>query len=148
MKIEKATEKDLPQILQLQHLAYRSEAALVNNYSIQPLTQTLKDLRQEYERSTVLKAIENDRIVGSIRGYPQDKTLHIGKLMVHPHFRRQGIGSALLQAIESLYPNNRYELFTSSYSVNNITMYAKHGYQEFQRKPYFNDILFVYMEKS
>jgi hypothetical protein len=41
IKIEKAQLQDLELILQLQYTAYQSEAELVGDYTIQPLTQTL-----------------------------------------------------------------------------------------------------------
>jgi hypothetical protein len=39
MKIEKANYEDLAEILDLQKLAYQSEAQILNDYSIQPLNQ-------------------------------------------------------------------------------------------------------------
>ena len=40
IQIEKAIETDLDEILNLQRLAYQSEAILLNNFSIPPLMQT------------------------------------------------------------------------------------------------------------
>ena len=41
MNIEKAEREDLQEILDLQYLAYQSEARLLNNMDIPPLKQTL-----------------------------------------------------------------------------------------------------------
>jgi predicted NUDIX family phosphoesterase len=49
MKIERALIEDAPAILALQKLAYQSEARIHNDYSIQPLTQTLDELGSEFE---------------------------------------------------------------------------------------------------
>jgi len=50
MEIIKADFEDLPKILDLQKLAYLSEAKIHNNYSIQPLLQTLDELEMEFEK--------------------------------------------------------------------------------------------------
>jgi len=48
MEIKKAIYEDLVEILDLKKLAYHSEAELLNDYSIQPLTQTLTELQNEF----------------------------------------------------------------------------------------------------
>lgn len=115
MIIEKAEKKDLHIILDLQYLAYQSEAKLYNNPNIPPLSQTLDEVESEYQKGIVLKAVdENNSIIGSVRAYYDKGTVYIGKLMVHPQKQGQGIGTQLLQAIENEFPKQRYELFTSS----------------------------------
>ena len=44
MEIIKVNFEDLPKILDLQKLAYLSEAKIHTNYSIQPLSQTLDEI--------------------------------------------------------------------------------------------------------
>ena len=51
IQIEKAIETDLNEILNLQRLAYQSEAILLNNFSIPPLMQTLEEVQQEFARN-------------------------------------------------------------------------------------------------
>ena len=41
----------------------------------------------------------------------------------------------------------RYELFTSTRSVDNIRLYQRNGYKEFDRKAVNNELIFVFMEK-
>ena len=78
-KITKASEEDLQEILDLQHLAYQSEAALFGRQDIQPLTETLDELAEEYKAGTDLKMTdENGKIIGSVRGKEADGTLYIG----------------------------------------------------------------------
>jgi hypothetical protein len=55
MAILEAAQNDLPKILGLQKSAYLSEAKLLNNYSIQPLAQTLEELEKELSRGVILK---------------------------------------------------------------------------------------------
>ena len=147
-KIVRAVREDLPEILELQHLAYISEAELFGNYNIQPLTETIEELTAEYNVGTVLKMTdENGKIIGSVRGREEKGTLYIGKLMVHPDHRRKGYGKRLVTCIEESFPGRRYELFTSTRSVNNIRMYESLGYKQFDVRDVDDELKFVYLEK-
>jgi len=85
MRILKAQYEDLQIILELQFLAYQSEAELLNNYEIPPLKQTISEIRKEYEKGVILKAVDAcDKIIGSVRAYREYGTTYIGKLIVHP----------------------------------------------------------------
>ena len=146
--IKEAEKSDLCEILELQYLAYQSEARLFNDPDIPPLKQTLSDLESEFRKGVILKAFdENNVINGSVRGYCDNKTLYIGKLMVHPNRQRQGIGTKLLLDIEKRFPDHRYELFTSTRSEKNIALYKRLGYNIFDEKRVTEELSFVYLEK-
>ncbi|MGN0480450.1 MAG: GNAT family N-acetyltransferase [Lachnospiraceae bacterium] len=149
MNIEKAERKDLQKILDLQYLAYQSEAKLFNNMDIPPLKQTLEEVFDEYQKGIILKALDEEgKIIGSVRGYLEDGTVHIGKLMVHPQEQGKGIGTKLLVRIEEEFPDCRYELFTSTKSKRNIELYEKLGYKVFAEKKITEELRFVYLEKD
>ena len=92
--------------------------------------------------------IIDNKIIGSVRAKEQNGTVYIGKLMVHPDHRRRGYGSQLLSEIESYFPDKRYELFTSTRSIDNIRLYQKMGYTIFDRKAVNDQLQFVYLEKQ
>ncbi len=147
-KIIRAGFEDLPEILKLQYLAYQSEAALFGSKDIPPLKETLEEVQEEYKKGTVLKLVtDEEEIIGSVRAYEKDGTAYIGKLMVHPDHRCKGYGNMLLKEIEKYFPGKRYELFTSTRSVDNIRLYEKNGYKIFDRKEIDAELVFVYMEK-
>ena len=149
MTIQEVEKKDLQQILDLQYLAYQSEAQLLNNPNIPPLKQTIEELEMEFESNIMLKVIdESDVIIGSVRACSQNGTLYIGKLIVCPEFQRQGIGTKLLKEIERICPSERYELFTSSKSVGNIKLYERIGYNIFDEKDVSDNLKFIYLEKK
>lgn len=145
--IIKAEKEDLKEILDLQYLAYQSEAALFGNKDIPPLKETLDEVIEEYNKGIVLKMITDDRIIGSVRAFEKDGTAYIGKLMVHPDHRRKGYGKKLLLEIENYFPGKRYELFTSTRSKDNIRLYESAGYRSFSQKAVDDELIFVYMEK-
>lgn len=148
MLIKAAENEDLQEILDLQYLAYQSEAKLFNDPDIPPLRQTLSELENEFQQGVILKAVdENNVIIGSVRAYMNNRTVYIGKLMVHPQKQRQGGGTKLLDAIEKEYPGKRYELFTSTRSKKNIALYERSGYKIFDEKAITNELKFVYLEK-
>lgn len=148
MIIKKADQDDLVKILQLQYIAYQSEAALFGSRDIPPLKQTLDELTEEFNNGIILKLISDDgTIIGSVRAKETDGTVYIGKLMVHPDYRCHGYGSLLLKEIENYCPGKRYELFTSTRSKDNIRLYQKMGYREFTRKAMNAELIFIYMEK-
>lgn len=145
--ISDAEEKDLQEILELQYLAYQSEAALFGTRDIPPLKQTLDEVREEYKNGLILKMTDEDgRIIGSVRAHENEGTLYIGKLMVYPGYRRKGYATRLLTEIENRYPDDRYELFTSTRSLDNIRLYQKLGYRMFAHKRISDELEFVYME--
>jgi len=149
MIIKNADFKDLKEILELQRLAYHSEAVLNNNFSIPPLLQTLEDIEKEYQNGIFLKAVdENGAIIGSVRGYAKDCTLFIGKLIVHPDCQGKGIGTRLLLTLEEVSPMPRYELFTSSKSKRNIILYERLGYVKFAERQATPNLTFIYLEKK
>ncbi len=146
--IKRAEYKDLQEILNLQYLAYQSEAELFGSKDIPPLKQSLDEVIEEFNTGIILKLTdENGTIIGSVRATEKNGTVYIGKLMVHPDHRCKGYGTKLLSEIESCYPDKRYELFTSTRSVDNIRLYEKVGYKIFDRKSVDNELVFVYMEK-
>jgi len=148
MKIAKATFEDLPAILELQKLAFISEAQIHNNFKIQPLVQTLEEIQKEFENWTILKLIdEQQKIIGSIRANEEETKVQIGKLIIHPDFQNKGLGSRLLKEAEEMYPNKSFELLTSSKSEKNLWLYKKNGYREVKREIGLDGLEFVFLEK-
>ena len=147
-EVEKAIEEDLQEILDLQYIAYQSEADLFGTQDIPPLKQTLEELIQEYNIGVVFKIKDNNRIIGSVRVKSDNGNVYIGKLMVHPSYQKRGLGKRLLNEVELRYPGCRYELFTSTLSKNNIRLYESIGYSEYKREKVNDMLTFVYFEKN
>ena len=148
MIVERATVDDTKEILDLQKLAYRSEAELYNDYAIPPLTQTLEEMKSDFKNQLFIKACVDGNIVGSVRAYIKQDTCFIGRLMVHPDFQNQGIGTQLINEIEKRFNQaRRYELFTGYRSESNLYLYQKLGYRLFKTERISEQVSLLYLEK-
>lgn len=148
MRVVHAFVEDLPEILALQRLAFRSEADLLGCDTIPPLVQSLPDLVREFEAGMVLKAVSDEGVLaGSVRGCLDGDTLRIGKLMVHPDFQGRGLGRRLLTTMEEECPSERCELFTSVVSARNLELYGSMGYEPFRETELMPGVRLVYLAK-
>ncbi|MBO0653446.1 GNAT family N-acetyltransferase [Streptomyces triculaminicus] len=151
--ISAAAGEDAEQILKLQYLCYQSEAALYGDYSIEPLTQTLDDLRAELGRGCVLVARLGEEVVGSVRGTVDDEgTAVITGLIVHPRMQRHGLGGRLLAALEERlageWAAKRYRLATGQRSEGNLRLYRKWGYERTGSRVVTRAFTLVTLEKE
>ena len=72
----------------------------------------------------------------------------IGRLIVHPKRQRQGLGAALLQAIEASFPQaERFALFTGSRSEGNLRLYQRGGYAPVDSRAVTPGLTLVFLEK-
>jgi GNAT superfamily N-acetyltransferase len=148
MHIEPAGVHDAKEILDLQKLAYQSEAEIYDDYTIPPLTQTLEEMEADFDGQLFLKATIQDKTIGSVRGHMRQGTCFIGRLIVHPAHQGRGIGTALMKEIEKHFPQaGRFEIFTGHRSERNLRLYAKLGYHPFKREKISERLELVYLEK-
>jgi GNAT superfamily N-acetyltransferase len=149
MKISRASRNDLQKILDLQKIAFIKEARLYNNYNIQPLTQTMEELKAEYKSKVILKAETDSRIIGSVRADVNESDCWVNKLMVHPDYQGRGTGKALLLEIERYFPQvKKFRLGTGARSKNNIRLYERAGYKVVKYGKFHDGIEAVFMEKT
>lgn len=149
--IEIASRNDAEAILELQQLAYRSEAELYEDWDMPALTESLQQLVAEFDRQVFLKAIggNSQRIVGSVRGALQEGVCSIGRLIVHPHFQRRGIGRAMMGKIEHHFAQaHRFELFTGHRSSRNLSFYKCIGYVPFREQKLSDTLTLVFLQKQ
>ncbi|MFH8618381.1 GNAT family N-acetyltransferase [Streptomyces sp. NPDC017979] len=151
--ISAARAEDAERILKLQYLCYQSEAELYGDYAIEPLTQSLDELRAEIAQGHALVARLGDEVVASVRGrLDETGTARIAKLIVHPRMQRHGLGGRLLAAIESHFADaaaaRKFQLFTGHRSDGNLRLYRSHGYVPVAREEVGPELTVVTLEKE
>lgn len=147
--IERASINDAEEILRLQKLAYVSEAEIYDDFNIQPLVQTLEQIKEEFAAQVFLKAVLDGKIIGSVRAFEKDGTCHIAKFIVHPDYQNRGVGTRLMSHVEELFCRcKRYELFTGHKSAKNLYLYQKLGYKIYEHEYVANNLQLVYLQKD
>jgi ribosomal protein S18 acetylase RimI-like enzyme len=148
MEVEKATLSDAEEILSLQKLAYQSEAEIYNDFNIPPLVQKLEEIKKDFGIQFLLKAVMDEKIIASVRAHTKEGTCYIGRLIVHPDFQNQGIGTKLMVEIEKIFSTcQRFELFTGARSERNLYLYQKLGYKIFKTAKITDQTTIVYLER-
>src|SRR5699024_7223069 len=121
------------ELLTVRRAAFVTEAQLYGDPHIPALTQTMEELRADLARADVvtLGAWSGDRLVGSIRvGLEEDRAL-LGRLAVVPDLQKRGIGTRLLMSVLAYLPEDTNEVwvFTGQDSKQNLSLYAKQGFE-------------------
>ena len=148
-EISKADEKDLPQIHCLQRLAFYENGIRYKDPNMPPLPQTLDEFIEEARYNTILKAVIDGRIIGSVRGSQTEDSCHISRVIVHPDYQNQGVGHLLIYAIEREFNVSVFELVTGHLDEKNISFYKKLGYvvHEGQIDKVTDTLNFIHMSK-
>ena len=78
-----------------------------------------------------------------------DDTAYLSRLIVHPYFRRRGIGRRLLDEIELAFPEvNRFEAKTGHQSKRNLYQLVQARLPDFKTEPFTPTITWVYLQKD
>ncbi len=150
LDIRPVSDDDAGELLTLRRAAFVTEAQLVGDVTIPPLTQTLDELRADLAREDVvtLGAWAGHRLVASIRVLVEGTKATLGRFAVAPDLQGRGIGTRLLNEIVTHLPEGTQEvwIFTSRDSVHNIAMYQRRGY-EYQNDQTAGDLTYAYLRK-
>ena len=89
-----------------------------------------------YEDFTFAAWNESNEIIGVITGRAYYNEVHIGDLIIDKRYRRSGLGSRLVNAVECEYSNKGYDKITlTTFGFQTPEFYKKLGYElEFIRK--------------
>jgi GNAT superfamily N-acetyltransferase len=150
LTIRPVTDDDAGELLTLRRAAFVTEAQLVDDPNIPPLTQTLDELRADLaaEGVVTLGAWLGHRLVASIRVLVEGTKATLGRFAVAPDLQGRGVGTRLLAEIAGYLPDGITEvwIFTSRDSVQNLQMYAKNGY-EYRHDQTAGDLTYAYLRK-
>ena len=96
-------------------------------------TENKDALRRGFENSlAVLGAYENGELIGIIRAVGDGATVvFVQDILVRPHKQRQGVGTALLNAVLERYPDVRQIELTTDNTPETAAFYRSLGFSEF-----------------
>ena len=148
MKLIPATVQDIPALYDLQLLAFESEAEMIGSRDVPALLESREHHRQEFPNWITMKLVNDEgKIVGAIRYRPDGGIIDVGRLMVHPDYRRQGLAQRMLAEVDRACPDLTRELYTCTKSWINIRLYDKMGYRPVREVTEESGLSFVYMRK-
>ena len=148
MRIIPAEIRDIPELYQLQLLAFESEAEMIGSRDVPALQETAEENQTDFANWSTLK-LEDDagRIIGAIRYRPENGFIEVGRLMIHPDYRHQGLAQELLSEVDKVCFGKIKELYTCTKSWSNIRLYEKMGYRAYKEHTEGSGLSFVYMRK-
>ena len=148
LSISRASARDAPVIHAIQMRAFAEEGRICNDTALPPLTEPLASIEAHIRSQTVLVARREGAIVGSARGILERSTCTIRAVLVEPACQGQGIGAALLAAVEQLHPGvEHFELTTNTLVPGNVRFYEKRGYRVHELTQYTPRIVLAQMRK-
>ena len=149
IKFVKADVNDIPQLYDLQLLAFESEAEMIGSRDVPALLESREHHREDFPNWNTWKLVEDQgKIVGAIRYRKSGELIDVGRLMVHPDHRQQGLAQRMLAEVDKAFPCEVKELYTCTKSWINICLYEKMGYRAVKEVTEDSGLSLVYMRKS
>ncbi|MCX6677098.1 MAG: N-acetyltransferase [Methanothrix sp.] len=123
MKIRSAVPRDLAQIVQIEGLCFPEETAFPPQMFAYLIHYAVSLVASEPEK----------KVLGFIMGYASGKAGAVYTLDVHPGYRRKGIGSKLLPALEERLSHLGAQAIRLEAAIDRpgvVELYRKAGYRE------------------
>ncbi len=120
-------------VLDIQRRAYRLKEAPLYGEDLPPFKETPETIvREEEEGKKLYVGVHEGRVVGSMRIKPlEDGWIYWGRLSVDPDLQGQGLGQAMVRAVEDAFPDaDGYVLDCGERSEENFHIYSKMGYRK------------------
>lgn len=133
IEIRKAVKSDLAEIESCAVAAY---AMYVDRIGREPAPM-VADFASAIEKEQLYLALEDEQLSGFVVFYPQRDHLHLENVAVSPEFQKRGIGSGLIEFVEQQAKAEGYcriELYTNAKMTENLELYPRLGYQQFDRR--------------
>lgn len=111
------------QLVEVQRRAYRVEAGLIGFDGMPGLTETVDDVMAL--DLTVLGVRHAGRLIGAVGYVVEAQVLDIDRIVVDPTHFRQGVATALLEAIDTPLAT---EVMTGAANLPAIALYTARGY--------------------
>jgi ribosomal protein S18 acetylase RimI-like enzyme len=147
MRLRPATAADVPRLTALVRSAYGHYVERIGGPP-GPLTEDYADVVRSY-RVTV--AERDGQTVGLVVMGVDDEGFFIANVAVDPSHQGGGVGRALLEHAEEEARRAGYDsvyLYTHERMTENIALYTRIGYVEYDRRPVGGGAHLVYLRKA
>lgn len=145
--IRDAVIEDIDTILTIQKKAFLFQAKKYDDFDMPPMIETHEDVKKVLKSQTILVAVMDDQIVGSIRLIKNGTEGEVRRLSVDDDWQGNGIGHMLMDIIELQDQSiTRLWLLTGAKSYKSINMYKKFGYKVYKEEA-FKDYTLVFLQK-
>ena len=131
--IRKAVNTDLAQIESCAKAAY---SLYIERIGKEPAPM-VADFADSIENENLYVMADAEQICGFVVFYPRDDHYHLENVAVNTDFQRRGFGSRLIEFVEQAAVAagyRRIELFTNVKMTENLGLYPRLGYSEFDRR--------------
>lgn len=133
MIIRKATNRDLDEIKECAVNAYQ---IYIERIGREPAPM-IADFQSSINLEQIFVADRNGKVAGFVVFYAKNDHVHLENIAVNSTFQKKGIGLQLIQFVESHAIENgfnRIELYTHEKMTENLGIYPRLGYREFDRR--------------
>lgn len=146
VKLNISDKSEVQNVLNLQLLAYKVEADLIEFDQIPQLNDTANLIMASKE--TFIGYKYGEELTGFISCEILDEELDICRLVVHPNCFRKGVASKLLEYVLHENPEiNRYTVSTGSRNIPAIRLYEQFGFTSYQEIEVATGIYITLLEK-
>jgi ribosomal protein S18 acetylase RimI-like enzyme len=146
MELRPATEQDAPRLSEIVQAAYGHYVERIGGRP-RPMDDDYGEL---VRTGRVIVAERDGEIAGLMALKVDEEGMAIDNLAVDPSRQGTGVGRALLEHAESAAREDGFDsiyLFTHVGMTENLSLYSRIGYVEYDRRPPGEEFL-VYMRKS
>lgn len=126
--IQALPKATIEQLHALQQLSYTIEQQLLTIDPFPPLLETINALATSAD--ALIIRLEAGQIVGFLQYDTTREDVIINKLVVHPDYFRQGIGSDLLKTLIEDKRNTSIQVETAAKNTPAIKLYQKYGFHK------------------
>jgi ribosomal protein S18 acetylase RimI-like enzyme len=146
MRLRRATAADVPRLTELVQAAYGHYVERLGGPP-RPMIDDYADVVRDHQVTVAERAGE---ILGLVVLGVDDEGFFVDNVAVGPSHQGSGIGRELLQHAETAARDAGFDsiyLFTHERMVENLALYSRIGYVEYDRRPH-GDACLVYLRKK
>lgn len=127
-RIQSLPKATIEQLHALQQQSYTIEQQLLGITPFPPLLETINALATSVD--ALIIRLEAGKIVGFLQFETTREDVVINKLVVHPNYFRQGIGSDLLETLIETKGSGSIRVETAAKNQPAVELYQKHGFHK------------------